>query len=439
MYNIYSHNENVLNLVKSIITHCSLAYLHPFGATQRENVEIIGGNDNGPIVIIYDQEPLDLFYNKTLFNYILTSHRDLSGELRPMILLNTERDSVEKEKILKHYNAIDVNYFFHALCASDWYRGYRYNINITPIVERKLTKKFITFNRITGASRLYRSMLISKLSQKNILDAGYVSYSPICPVHGTHFSNSFNNEGIKYGITLQESKEYIENLKKVNHPLRIDSSEEYIPNGSYDIGPLPELMSSFLHVVTETMFWDERTHLTEKIFKPIVAKQPFVLVGCANNLEYLKSYGFKTFDRWWDESYDSIKNPHQRLNAVVDVIDKICKMSFNELQDMLKEMQEVLEYNYNWFYSIDFLDTVWAELKTNFSKITEGLSNWTPPNILPNPQIPRDVIVAIRTRTKTEEEANELIAKWGNYWDNMTREESLDSVDEVLSQIFPET
>jgi len=441
MYNIYSHNENILNLAKSIITECSLIYLHPVGSTQPENVEIIGGEDNGPMIVVYDQEPLDLFYNKKLFNYVNHVHRDLEGELRPMILLNTEKNSLEKEKILKNYNAIDVNYFFHALCSSDWYRGYRYNVGITDPNKRKLTKKFITFNRITGKSRIYRSMLVSKLSNKNLMTDGYVSYSPVCPAHQTHFRDSFETTSLKFGITLEERKEYIAGLNKVKYPCRIDNKEEVqISNGSYSIGPLPELMSSFLHIVTETMFWDERTHLTEKIFKPIVAKQPFVLVGCANNLEYLKSYGFKTFDRWWDESYDSIKNPHQRLNAVVDIIDKICKMSLSQLEDMLREMQDVLEYNYNWFYSQEFLDIVWGELVENFKKVKDGLANWKRPDIgISNPQIPREVIVEIRRRTKSEEEATQIIEQWSGYWATTPAEQLPETFDAVLSQIFPKT
>ena len=36
-------------------------------------------------------------------------------------------------------------------------------------------------------------------------------------------------------------------------------------------------------------------HLTEKIFKPIVNKQPFMLLAAPDNLAYLKSYGFKTY------------------------------------------------------------------------------------------------------------------------------------------------
>ena len=33
-------------------------------------------------------------------------------------------------------------------------------------------------------------------------------------------------------------------------------------------------------------------------------------------------------------------------------------------------MQEVLEHNYNWFYSEEFVNSIWGELKTN---LTVGL------------------------------------------------------------------
>jgi len=36
-----------------------------------------------------------------------------------------------------------------------------------------------------------------------------------------------------------------------------------------------------------------------------------------------------------------------------------------ELEAMLKDMNDVLDYNYNRFYSQDFLDTSWAELTEN--------------------------------------------------------------------------
>jgi len=385
-------------------------YLHPFGSTQPENVEIIGGNDNGPMVVIYDQEPLDLFYNTPLFNYIHDIHRDLQGEFRPMILLNTERHSKEKEKILQRYNAIDVNYFFHAFCASDWYRGYRYNTGITSPAKRKLQKKFICFNRITGNMRVYRSLLIAELA--DVIDQGYVSYSHTCPVHNETCRDALINNNKKFRLNQSYIDKIANKVNSLPNPLRIDSSEADIPNGSQSIGPLPELMSSFLHIVTETMFWDDRTHLTEKIFKPIVAKQPFVLVGCHKNLEYLKSYGFRTFDRWWDESYDSIADPIQRLEAVSNIVKTICKKSLPELEDLLQDIAEVLEYNYNLFYSTGFLDKAWTELESNFEKVNDKLVGWTRPNIgMPCPQISRNKRLEIRQNTSSYEEELKAIAE----------------------------
>ena len=43
------------------------------------------------------------------------------------------------------------------------------------------------------------------------------------------------------------------------------------------------------HIVTETIFYDNKLHFTEKVFKPIVARRPFFLVGAPGNLAYLKS------------------------------------------------------------------------------------------------------------------------------------------------------
>jgi hypothetical protein len=165
-------------------------------------------------------------------------------------------------------------------------------------------------------------------------------------------------------INIDQAKQSITLIESIDNQLRIDSiNNEFIKNDSMTLGPLQKLMESFVYVVTETCFWETKKHLTEKIFKPIVAKQPFILLGCANNLEYLKSYGFKTFDAWWDESYDNIQDPIARLQAVVDQIENICKLDNETLQNTLVEMQSVLDHNYNLFYSQDFIDNAWQDLK----------------------------------------------------------------------------
>lgn len=360
MYNIHSHYENILAYANSIVTQPTVIYLHPFGSTQPENIEALQNGGFGPLIIAYDQEPLNYNYNSSLFEYINNHFKNDHGKPRPTILLTTEKESIEKNKILKKFGYIDANYFFHGLAAADWYRGYQYNSNLIDPSKRTINKKYITFNRITGNSRSYRSFFIAELIKQGLTSYGHISYSDLCPVHG-HYRQNLLEAIEKYNVPSAYVNDTCNYLDTIKEPLRIDFPN-VIKNGSQTIGPISKISESFLHVVTETCYWDTKTHLTEKIFKPIVAKQPFILLGCANNLKYLQKYGFKTFDRWWDESYDQINDPIERLQKVVKIIGDICAISDDELQIMLKEMNHVLQHNYNLFYSKNFIDTIWNEI-----------------------------------------------------------------------------
>ena len=375
MYNIHSHYENVSALAQRIVTQPKVSYLHPFGSTQPENVESIdlGGND-GPLLFCYDQEPLIPVFNHLLFEHASEVYDD-RGKLRQVILLNTERQSQAKKQVLEEHQFIDCYYFFHVLAAADWYRGYQYCAKLTQPVQRKIQKKYIAFNRITGNSRVYRSFFVAELQRQGLLDHGHVSYSEQCPVHNNSYRTNMMIAKDLYCLSPEYVTESIAALDSISFPLRIDhKNKSHIPNGSQVLSAIDESMESFLHVVTETCFWEDKEHLTEKIFKPIVARQPFVLLGCANNLKYLKDYGFRTFDRWWDESYDAIQDPVARLQAVVKIINDVCQKSNAELEDMLADMSKVLEYNYRRFYSQDLLDQVWNELESNLEQAVAQLS-----------------------------------------------------------------
>jgi hypothetical protein len=365
MYNIHSHYENIFSFLKTIFKDPVLLSFHPFGSTKFENIEYMHCNGDGtsPIVICYDQEPIldscvDTFKNiKQMYS---------PGHDRSIILLNTETNSEVKNKLLEQFKFGDCTYFFHIFAAADWYRGYQYCNDFIPPSQRKINKKFITFNRITGNSRAYRS--VSELFKEDLLKFGHVSYSKDCPEHGSYQDTIFELVE-KHNVPYDYVVECKNAIDQIDHELRIDFKDDYhIPNSSQILNAIPEMMESFLHVVTETCFWETKDHLTEKIFKPIVARQPFVLLGCANNLKYLKSYGFKTFDSWWDESYDQIEDSVERIKAVVKIIKDICAMSAEELEDMLRGMNYILEYNYNLFYSKEFVQREWDNLKQNITQ-----------------------------------------------------------------------
>ncbi len=357
-------------------------YLYPYGATQPENIETIADDltevqarlwaerrqstmSDGPLLVFYDQEPILGEFNYRLFDHI--------AKLRgPHVLVTTEKDSESVKHIQERYGWQVVYYFHHIFAAHDWFRGMEFDKRLVPPTKRKLTKKYITFNRLTSAGRIYRSLLVANLQRDGVLDQGYVSYNDVCPENNCNYQQNLKQARDAGLIDDTVYHQACNNIKSINLPLRIDYKDQaQIPNHSFVLSAVPETQESFCYLVTETCFWETKKHLTEKIFKPIVSRMPFILAGPAHNLKYLRSYGFKTFSRWWDESYDDIEDPIARLEAIQSIINKICSLSLIELESLLTEMEPVLDYNYNLFYSQEFLEEAWEELFNGISAVVD--------------------------------------------------------------------
>lgn len=106
------------------------------------------------------------------------------------------------------------------------------------------------------------------------------------------------------------------------------------------------LKYSFLNIVAETVFDYPYPYLTEKSFKSFWYKRPFVIVGAVGSLQYLKKIGFKTFDSWFDESYDLVVDPADRMQAIFNLLDTVSKWSLDQCRDMYNQMKPVLKHNY---------------------------------------------------------------------------------------------
>lgn len=366
MYNLSSHYENIFQHLQSIITDPRIIYLHPFGSTLPENIEVRRDDTNpsdfrGPLFIFYDQEPLDLNYNRPVFDAIVNGHQ------KPFILVSTERDSAEGKLICEEFPFVHVNYFFHIFAAHEWFRGHQFLPGLQRPADRTIEKTYITFNRLTSNRRIYRSLLINELYKNDLLDHGYVSYSHHCPDDGA-FDDNLRKGVPEYTFDPVYIEEAISNINKIPE-LRIDFPGQDIPNQSMLLSPMPELMKSFVFLVTETCYFQSKTHLTEKIFKPIVLRMPFLLLGCAHNLEYLRSYGFRTFSDFWDEGYDSIEDPVLRLQAVTKILKDLSEMTADKQKAMLLAMEPVLEHNYQLFNSPEFIKKEWDHLIHSIKEI----------------------------------------------------------------------
>jgi len=101
----------------------------------------------------------------------------------------------------------------------------------------------------------------------------------------------------------------------------------------------------FCDVVTESRFAQPTANYSEKVYRPMFYKKPFIMVGPPHTLQYMQEQGFKTFSDFWDESYDTMEDHESRLFAIFKLIDEINSMSIGQLKDMYQKMLPIVEYN----------------------------------------------------------------------------------------------
>jgi hypothetical protein len=112
--------------------------------------------------------------------------------------------------------------------------------------------------------------------------------------------------------------------------------------------PLDLTTKSLFQIVTESEMSDgeHRRRFTEKILKPIVGLQPFVIAGNPGSLELLRNMGFRTFGSLIDESYDQIGDPAQRLDAVFQQINRLNDLPVISLRRDVEALNEILIHNF---------------------------------------------------------------------------------------------
>ena len=114
----------------------------------------------------------------------------------------------------------------------------------------------------------------------------------------------------------------------------------------FDKFPVKEIQSCFCQVVCESWFAFPTGHFADKLFVPVKTFRPFVLFSTPFTLEYFRKCGFKTFEKWWDESYDLETDHNKRMKKVFDTIDYIDRLSIDECKKIYNEMKPVLEHNH---------------------------------------------------------------------------------------------
>ena len=105
---------------------------------------------------------------------------------------------------------------------------------------------------------------------------------------------------------------------------------------------------TYFSIVTETnsdRFADGR-FITEKTFKPIALRHPFLICGADKTLEALRHIGYKTFSGLIDESYDLEPIEAKRFQMVAAEANRLSNLNSSELEHFLTEAKKICWDNY---------------------------------------------------------------------------------------------
>ena len=106
-----------------------------------------------------------------------------------------------------------------------------------------------------------------------------------------------------------------------------------------------------VNICTESIYYenyegfDKELTITEKVFRNILLKIPFTVVGSRYTMSRLSTLGFKTFDSVIDESYDYAHDGIRYIKSVEAATELKKKWNTSEVED-------ILEYNQDRFLNI---------------------------------------------------------------------------------------
>jgi hypothetical protein len=277
-------------------------------------------------------------------------------------LLAVETYTNTKFKILPY------NYFCDELAFANIIKKDKSNLKLFTnkylehIHSFKLENHFLCFNNLTKLHRLwifYELMNNPKLINKSIatLNKNTTTDSWIDIISVTNNTNMIDYYK-KYNSTIG----YSYDTKNWERDVQVGNTINIAAH-----------LKTFVNIVTETLIEKDVVFITEKTYKPIYACQPFIIVGNAYTIKKMKELGYKTFDKWWDESYDDELELETRMIAITKVLEEIANWDLEKCTLIRKEMKDILIHNYKQMLKNDEQYKIFSALQTGVRELKKSI------------------------------------------------------------------
>jgi hypothetical protein len=223
------------------------------------------------------------------------------------------------------------------------------------VLPEKDVQTFKHFGIFIGRSSWQRLWVASHMwaNYKDKIEITY-HYDSSLSYHRSHLS--FDELSYQIGLTpaVELTKDFLTQL-----PIKNDFIDRYpiLTPAHFSIAKVYHKF--FAEIVCETFLAGHSFYPTEKTWRPLICKTPFLTIGPKDHLLNLRKLGFKTFSNWWDESYDEdvhLDNGKVSIRNILSTVDRLAKMNKQNLISMHQDMKPTLDHNYNRFMELSNSD-----------------------------------------------------------------------------------
>jgi hypothetical protein len=235
------------------------------------------------------------------------------------------------------YQLSQKSHTFHFIYNDQW--QHHIVANRKPISYTAI-KTYINLNRV---ARYHRCALMEKLIANDLVDVGYNTWADT------------------YG-GLQEYLNQIPDSQIPNQKFKTLDIEDVSTANPTKIVPIEHCKQSFVYLATETHVDADVLFISEKTYKPISIGMPFITLGNPGTLELLRTKGYITFNKWFDENYDLDIPLASRIDIIVNNLKWVNSLSnFRRIvlrEEMFATCQHNLEVYKQYQHKNSFLEAM---------------------------------------------------------------------------------
>lgn len=129
--------------------------------------------------------------------------------------------------------------------------------------------------------------------------------------------------------------------------IQLPKSRHFLDDAVYNAA-----RSGNINIVTESYPDQQRHSPTEKTYRCYAVARPHITLGHYNWNQNLHQRGYHTYP--WDDEYNHLSDPNERMYAVIDVILRFAHMSDKEFCKTMKSVAHIVQHNHeNWMSRTD--------------------------------------------------------------------------------------